>query len=234
MKAILPLLQCLFSIISGTALEGVLFLKELQVALSVALLQCVTGLGSTNLSCPVVFNGVEAEMNVHLSREIEKNLRLNAAIPLEVTTLLYCTLSRISTDVSGSMTSAMNQMSSAVLSADGGVTTMAVWSSSQMHYLVQTCAAISAMTKQHTGANAATRGGLLSAFSGIGEMIPVLLRSACSGLLALLAGGSGVSTIEESQQLRSYCVVMTQLVHLNTSLMCVFGQLSEPQTYLYS
>lgn len=136
-------------------------------------------------------------------------------------TLLCCIASRISTDVPGAMARSMGEMCTAVVDSDGVVVSMATWSEPQVAFVIRTVAALCAITKQHSGVDAPTRGVLLRAVEALDAIAPILVSSACKGFCEAALSQSAATYV-----LKSMCIVISQIISLNVGLVQVFGRKS--------
>jgi hypothetical protein len=225
-SAAVPLTRCLASAVGAQVPGDDSLTTQLQVACCVCLLQCVVGLPAAYMNEQVRAEEGEAALGAHILGSVQRLLGAHGAAPLEVTTLLYCTAARISPDVPAAMARSMGEMSAAVVSpADSGVTSMAAWSDAQRAYLAQTCAALGAITQQHAGNSAATRGALLQALEGLDAMLPILISAGCKGVREVVYGAAASASVGMGA-LKSLSLVLSQMVHLTIGLLQVFGRKS--------
>lgn len=219
--AAIPLARCVTASVARVGADSLH--SQMQISCCVALLQCTVGLSAGYMTETINLDGEEIAMGAHLLRTVQQLLGSSVSCPIEVTTLLYCTASRISPDVPVSMALAMGEMSAAVVSpTDSSVLSMAGWSDAQRSYLAQSSAAICAITRQHAGESATTRGALLQALEGLDAMVPILVSAACKGVSEVV---SSVETASSMSSLKSLSQVLLQLVHLTIGLLQIFGNL---------
>jgi hypothetical protein len=132
---------------------------------------------------------------------------------------------RLSNDVPTAMAGALNDLASACTDPHGTIATISVLSSDRIVYLNQTCAALCAVSLQHSGANHATRSRLMIALAPLERALPILCTAASRAILERCASGS-LNTDRSSVHIASH------LLSFGAGLIQTFGWLTPAFCFL--
>ena len=142
-----------------------------------------------------------------------------------MTTLWYCAASRLSVEVPTVMVRTLEEISSELTSSapGSGISLMSTLSDERLVSLNQTCAALGAISRQHGGADAASRHRILGAMTNLEGVVPVICKSSCRMIVELCSSPNPRGAARYAESLMGGFHSMSHILSLLIGLNQTFG-----------